>query len=199
MQNPFEIGYYTSEELRTMGFAKVGDNVSIARNCSIYGLGNISLGNNVRIDGFCTLTAAGNRVTIGSYVHIGTSCLLLGGGGITLEDFSSISHGVKIFTGNDDFSGGHLTNPTVPAQFLKIHCAPVTLKKHAIVGAGSIILPGVTLEEGVAVGALSLVKRNLPAWTIYAGYPARKIGVRSQELLVLEQSLLEALKPRAIT
>jgi galactoside O-acetyltransferase len=62
----------------------------------------------------------------------------------------------------------------------------VTLERHVIVGANAVILPGVTIGEGSAVGALSLVNTSLPPWGIYAGTPARKINDRSRRLLDLE-------------
>lgn len=58
-----------------------------------------------------------------------------------------------------------------------------------IIGTGSVILPGVTLHEGVAIGALSLVNKNCEAFGIYAGTPARYIGDRKKELLMLEKDL----------
>ncbi len=57
MQNPFDPGYYCSEELRTFGFGSVGKNVQIARNCTIIGLPNISIGNHVRIDAYTAIIA----------------------------------------------------------------------------------------------------------------------------------------------
>jgi dTDP-4-amino-4,6-dideoxy-D-glucose acyltransferase len=56
-----------------------------------------------------------------------------------------------------------------------------------VVGAGSIVLPGVTLQEGSAVGALSLVKSDCEAFGLYAGVPARRLGERKRDLLELEQ------------
>ena len=57
-------------------------------------------------------------------------------------------------------------------------------------GSGSVLLPGVTLEEGVAVGALSLIRENCRSFGIYAGTPARLVGERKHDLLLLEKSLL---------
>ena len=42
-----------------------------------------------------------------------------------------------------------------------------------IIGSGSIVMPNITLEEGVAVGALSFVNKNLKEWAIYFGYPIK--------------------------
>jgi galactoside O-acetyltransferase len=61
------------------------------------------------------------------------------------------------------------------------------------VGSGSVLLPGVAVGEGCAIGALSLVKDELPAWTICAGMPARPIKERRKDLLRLEQAFLRDL------
>ncbi len=173
-----------------MGFGRVGKNVSIAKNCIIHGLENIFLGDSVRIDGFCTITAHSPRMVIGSFIHIGSNCVLLGGGGIVLNDFSGLSHGVKIFSGSEDFSGKSLTNPMIPDHFRKVVKGPVVLNKHVIVGASTVILPNVNVGEGTAIGAMSLVRKNLLPWSIYTGNPAKRIASRSQDLRTLEEAFL---------
>ncbi|OOG36083.1 galactoside O-acetyltransferase [Rhodanobacter sp. C06] len=194
MNNPFDPGYFSDEQLVDFGFKKVGKNVRIARSCTIIGLNNIELGDNVRIDGYCSIIAAGNGFTkIGSFVHIAGYCGLYAGSGIVLEDFSGLSAGVRIYTATDDYSGRTLTNPTVPEKYLGVTSGPVILMKHVIVGTGSVILPGVTANEGVSVGALSLITKDLDAWSIYAGMPARRLRDRSKDLLSLEKSLLAEL------
>jgi galactoside O-acetyltransferase len=64
------------------------------------------------------------------------------------------------------------------------------LGRHVIVGSGTVILPGSRLEEGVAVGALSLVTKDCLAFGVYAGNPAKRIKERKRDLLVLEQRFL---------
>lgn len=54
---------------------------------------------------------------------------------------------------------------------------------YSQVGAGTTIMPNVTIETGVAVGAMSFVNKNLQEWTIYGGIPARKIKERKRGLL----------------
>jgi acetyltransferase-like isoleucine patch superfamily enzyme len=63
----------------------------------------------------------------------------------------------------------------------------VVLKRHVIIGAHSVIMPGVTIDEGVAVGAQSLVKTSLASWGIYAGNPVRRVRERLLHLLELEK------------
>lgn len=187
--------HYTEHDLADEGFRSLGTNVRIARTCSIIGAENISIGDNVRIDGYCTIVAAGNGfVNLGSYIHIGGYCALLAAEGIVMEDLSTISWGVKIFTRSDDFSGNHMTNPTVPSKYTGIKSGTVTIKRHCVVGANSIILPNVTVGEGTAVGALSMVNKNLSDWGIYSGIPAKRIKERSRNLLILEKAFLEELE-----
>jgi acetyltransferase-like isoleucine patch superfamily enzyme len=58
------------------------------------------------------------------------------------------------------------------------------------VGSGTVIMPGVELGEGAAVGALSFVRRSVPAFKIVAGNPLRVLGDRGRELLDLERQYL---------
>jgi galactoside O-acetyltransferase len=177
--------YYPETSLRAAGFRRLGCNVKVHARASIYGTENIALGDNVRIDDFAILIASG-PVEIGAYVSIPNFCFLGARSGITLEDYVTLAPGVKIFTASDDYHGDKMTGPTLPADLTGGKSGPVILKKHVIVGAGSVILPACTLGEGCAVGALSLVASDLEPWGVYAGIPARRIMERRRELLKLE-------------
>jgi len=80
----------------------------------------------------------------------------------------------------------------LPTKFTNVRHANVFIGKHVIVGSGSVILPGVTLDEGVAVGALSLVNRDCKAFGIYTGNPAKRVKERKRDLLELEQQLMQS-------
>lgn len=185
--NPFDQGYYDSSDLRTMGFRAVGCNVRIAKNCTIIGLNNISLGDNVRIDANVVIACASGDLIVGNYVHIGAGSHLACVGGIKFDDFSNTSQGVKIYSGTDDYHGLTLTNPMVPQEYRGMELAPVLIGKHVIIGSGTVILQGVTLPIGASVGAMSLVTRSLEPWTVNAGIPARFIKARSKDLLRYEE------------
>lgn len=172
-----------------MGFASVGNQVCISDKASFHNCARISLGNNVRIDDFCVLSAGDGGIEIGSYVHIAVYTSMIGAGKIVVADYANISSRVSIYSSNDDYTGQTMTNPTVPDRLRGATDAPVFLGKHVIVGCGSVILPGVTLNDGVAIGALSLVKQSCESFTVYAGAPARRIGSREQQLLVLENQI----------
>lgn len=184
------MSYYDNNELHEMGFASIGKGVKLSRKASIYNAAQISIGDFSRVDDFCVLSAGTGGIRIGRNVHIAVFCGLIGHAAIVLADFSNISSRVMIYSSNDDYSGGALTNPTVPPEFTNVKSAPVHIEKHVIVGSGSVILPGVTLQEGVAIGALSLVNRNCERFSIYAGTPAKLVRSRSEKLLVSEQRYL---------
>lgn len=180
---------YTREELESLGFASLGENVRLSKKVSLYGVERISIGNHVRIDDFCVLSAGEKGIEIGDHVHIAVYAALIGKEKITINDFCGISSRVTVYSSNDDYSGDFLTGPTVPATFTNVMHAPVTLHKHVIVGSGSIILPGVELGEGVAVGAHSLVNKSFEEFLIIMGLPAKVKKMRSRKLLEKEQEL----------
>lgn len=182
------MGMLPREIVEQMGFASVGKDVQLSDRASFYNTSKISLGDNVRIDDFCVLSAGVGGIHIGSYIHIAVFAALIGAGKITVSDFCNVSSRVSIYSSNDDYSGMTMTNPTLPSMYTGVTHADVFLGKHVIVGSASIILPGVNVEEGVAVGALSLIKEHCAAFGIYAGNPARRIKERSRNLLELEKS-----------
>lgn len=185
--------FYSIEELSEIGFKSLGNNVLISRKASFYGVSRISIGNNVRIDDFCVLSTGKGGIYIGNFVHIAVFSSLMGEGKITFEDFSGISSRVSVYSSNDDYTGEFMTNPTVPSEYANVFHADVTICRHALVGSGSIILPGVTLKEGAVIGALSLVNKDCDEYYIYKGNPAKKIVERSRELLNMENNFLKTL------
>ncbi|AII14028.1 acetyltransferase [Campylobacter iguaniorum] len=183
------MGYYTDSQLNDIGFKYIGKNVKISDKASIYNPDQIEIGDNSRIDDFCVISG---KIRICKNVHITPTCLVAGGiKGIIFEDFVTIAYGVKIFTQSDDYSGKTMCNSTIPKKYKEEIFKEVILKKHTIVGAGSIIMPGVILEEGTSVGAMSLVLKSTKPWGIYFGSPARRFKDRKKDLLNLEKIYLE--------
>ena len=167
-----------------MGFKKLGRNVKISDRAAVHNPESIEIGDNSRIDDFCVLSG---KITIGRNVHIAVFCNLAGGEmGITMRDFSGLAYGVNVFSQSDDYTGRTLTNPTVPDEYKNEVKKAVLLEKHTIVGASSIIFPGVVLKEGTSVGAMSMVTKTTEPWSIYFGVPAKRIKARSRHLLELE-------------
>ena len=184
----------SNQQIREMGFKSVGKNVMLSDKASYYNCKNIQIGDNVRIDDFCVLSTGVGGINIGNYIHISVGATLIGAGKITLSDFSAVSLHVSIFSSNDDYSGKYLTNPTVPSEFTGVSHADVFVGRHAIIGAGSVILPGAVLEDGVAIGALSLVSKRCTEFGVYVGSPVKKISERKRDLLELEKRFLSTLE-----
>ena len=177
--------FYSMEELKDMGFKSIGADLSISKKASFYGVENISIGSHVRIDDFCILSG---EISIGDYIHIAAYSALYGSdAGIQINEFANISSRVCIYAVTDDYSGDSKTSPMIPDEYKNLQKAPVYIGRHAIIGSGSVILPGSEIGEGCAVGSLSLIKNALDAWWIYAGIPARKLKERSKGLLEKEK------------
>lgn len=173
--------FYTEEELQGLGLKSCGKNVLISRKTSVYGAENISIGDNVRVDDFCILSG---RITLGNHIHVSAYAALYGAEmGIEVGDYVSISSRTSIYAVSDDYSGEFMTNPTLPERFRGVTSAPVRIGKHAIIGASSVVLPGVTVGEGASFGAFSLIKENCAGWWMYAGIPVKKVKERSRALL----------------
>jgi galactoside O-acetyltransferase len=181
--------WLTQEQIKAMGFAEVGMDVFLSDKASYYNCASIRIGSHVRIDDFCVLSAGTGGIILGDYIHIAVYSSLIGAGEITLADYTNISSRVAIYSSNDDYSGRHMTSPMVPQALTGVTSAKVRLGKHVIIGTGSVILPGVVIGEGVAVGALSLVKAECDPFGVYGGVPARRLSERKTDLLQLEQRL----------
>jgi len=183
------MSYLTKEELLKIGFESFGENVSVSNKASIYNPHKIIIGDNTRIDDFVVLSAGDGGIEIGDNVHVAIFSSLIGSGKIFINNYSNISSRVSIYSSSDDFSGDYMTNPTVNSKYTNVLNGDVIIGKHVIVGSGSIILPKVKIGDGVAIGALSLVKKDCMSFSMYAGVPARFLKKRSKKLLELEQMI----------
>jgi galactoside O-acetyltransferase len=185
--------FYSEKELKQFKFQAIGKNVLIKKNVGMFFIENISIGSNVRIDDNVIIVASKKESTvkIGNYVHIASNCYLAGSAGIEMSDFSGLATGVQIFSASDDYSGKKLTNPTVGKPYIGGKFGKVTLGKHVIIGAGSIVLPDVNIKQGSSVGALSLVNKDLEDWGVYFGIPVKKIKDRKKDILKLEKKFLK--------
>jgi dTDP-4-amino-4,6-dideoxy-D-glucose acyltransferase len=181
------MAFLSDMQIGEMGFKRVGANVLISDAARFYSPWRIEIGDNCRIDDFCILSAGVGGIGIGNNVHIACYSCLIGAGRILMMDYSGLSQRVNILSSTDDYSGVAMTNPTVPTQFTNVTSAPVTLGLHVIIGAGSVVLPNVDIGGGAAIGAMSLVKKDIPPFEIWAGNPIRKIRNRNRELLALEK------------
>jgi len=185
------MSFYNKEELKGIGLKSFGENVLISRKTSIYGAENISIGDNVRIDDFCILSG---KIDMQSNIHISAGVYLYAGNsGIEIGEFSGVSAKTIIYAISDDFSGSFLIGPMIDSKYRNVISKKVFIGRHVQIGASCVILPGVTLNEGISVGAMSLVNYDLEDWSINIGIPAKKIEERKKELLKYEKEIKEML------
>ncbi len=180
-------------QVASLKFKKIGQDVMIWPLAKIVSPETISIGDSVIIDDF-VFFSGGPKTEIGSFVHIAGFTSIGGGGEFVMEDFSGLSGGVHVYTGKEDWSGDSLINPAVPSPYRVPLRTYVHIRKHAIVGAHSVILPDVEIGEGAVIGANSFVKRDCKPWTVYGGSPAAELRPRPQgHLLELESRLRKEL------
>lgn len=131
------------------------------------------------IDDFCYISCA---LEMGAFSHIGANCTLLGGGMVVrIGDFVDIGPGCRIVSASHDYGKTFFASPAIPIQFREEAIrAPVYIHDHCLLGAGTVVLPGVELPEGVSSGAMTLFTDRVKyePWTVYAGIPARPLHSR---------------------
>ena len=111
-------------------------------------------------------TAFGKTTRVGKEVFINFGCTFLDQGGITLEDGVFIGPEAKILT------EAHPEQPEIRHTLLT---RPVVICRNAWIGAGAMILPGVTVGENAIVAAGAVVTKDVPDNTVVAGVPAEII------------------------
>lgn len=112
------------------------------------------------------------KVTIGDNTIINRRCLLDMRGGLAIGNNVSLSPEVMLLTSQ------HLKDD--PA--FGVEDKPITIDDYAWVGARATILPGVTIGQGAVVAAGAVVTRDVAAYDIVGGVPAKRIGERTQDL-----------------
>jgi len=166
MNSPF----YSVEELISLGFKSVGSNARISRKVSLYEIDG-AIGNNVRVDDYCVLKG---KIILGSYIHIAAFCLISGVRGLVrINDCSTLSSGVHIYTGSDDYSADMLSSSTVPESLVKTIEGDVELGIGSIVGAHSLLLPNTHIKEGASIGAQCIIYGEVPRGTIIVNRSAK--------------------------
>lgn len=114
-----------------------------------------------------------NRIRLGKNIAINSGTYINGFGEIDIEDFVLIGSNVTISSGMHPFEG---RTPHV----IERGCTPkkITIKEGAWLGAGVVIMPGITIGKGCVIGANSVVTKDTPEYSVVAGIPAKKIKDR---------------------
>ena len=105
-----------------------------------------------------------SEIRIGKHVVIMNNCLMMGAGGITIDDDVLVAANAQLISNNHD-----------PDDHSILVCKPVHLKRNCWIGAGATILPGVTVGENAVVGAASVVTKDVPDNAVVVGSPAKVV------------------------
>ncbi len=171
------------EELIGMGFAYIGKDVRVYEKTVFVNRENIHLGDGCEVDDFVFVVGS-NLIKIGNRVHIASFVSLIGGGEITIDDCCGISVGGRLISGTDDFLGSGLVGPCVPPEFRSVQRSFVHLEKHVLLGTNTIVHPGVTIHEGAVTGSGTVVTKDLEAWGVYIGAPAKRVKDRPRDKIL---------------
>ena len=110
----------------------------------------------------------GKDVFVGDFVRIDLSHADM----ITIDDHAHIASGVRLLCHQRDMSDYCIGDDYAKLGYI---IKPIHLCKGSLVGMDSFVMPGVTIGEGAIVGAGSLVTKDVPAWTIATGRPAKVV------------------------
>ncbi len=127
----------------------------------------VTVGDNVIIDDYCLLYAKKDApIRIGDHTHI-ASFASITGGPATIGRFVGIASGSRLLCGSENFRGGALMTASVPDAFRQVDRRGIIIGDYCVVGANSVIFPGVEIGEGAIVGSLAVVKKSLEPWGVF--------------------------------
>lgn len=149
--------------------AGIGPDCVFETGALIFHPENVFLGRNVYVGHYAILKGYyKNKLEIGDESWIGQQAFLHAAGGLFIGSQVGIGPGVKVLTSAHTEAGRETPIFNAPVAF-----APVVIEDGADIGANAVILPGVTIGKGAQIGAGAVVTRDIPAYTIATGSPAR--------------------------
>jgi maltose O-acetyltransferase len=130
------------------------------------------------LGGFCWVqpgvtVVSANRLRVGKHFGCNTGTYINAVGGVTMGDYVLLGSNVTISSGMHPIEGRQppiFARPTVPK--------PIRIEDDVWIGAGAVIMPGITLARGSVVGANAVVTRDTEEYSVNVGIPARKVRSR---------------------
>jgi acetyltransferase-like isoleucine patch superfamily enzyme len=169
--------------LDALGIRTFGEDVTVYDCVRLLNPERISFGSHIIVDDF-VLLQGGSGLCICDYVHIASFASLSGGGRCRIGNFAGIASGARLLTGTDLADGSGLLGPQIPAEFRAVDRPGLTVEDFVLIGANSVIHPGVVIGEGAVVGAGGVVLHDLEPWSINVGAPTRQIRRRPREKML---------------
>jgi serine acetyltransferase len=162
-------GQFSLDELAALGSGSV-----LEQGVRVWHPSTVEIGAGVYVGHDTMLKGYHNsRLVIGAGTWIGQMCFFHSAGGIWIGENVGIGPGVRIIT-----SSHRLDQIERPILHSDIEFAPVRVDNGADIGAGAILLPGVSIGEGAQVAAGAVVSQSVEPFSIVAGVPARFLRSR---------------------
>jgi acetyltransferase-like isoleucine patch superfamily enzyme len=162
--------------VRNNGRIDIGENTVIERNVELIVNSEksyISIGKGSYLSSYCRLETHEGYIKIGKECGINRFSILAGHGGLEIGNYVRIGPQVAIYPSNHNYE-----NPFLPIKDQGLRNKGVKIKDDVWIGNGATILDGVTIHEGAVVAAGAVVTRDVPAYTVVAGVPAKVIKSR---------------------
>jgi acetyltransferase-like isoleucine patch superfamily enzyme len=151
-------------------------NYFVDRTAILNDLSKISIGKNTEIKQYCIIYTFEKPMLIGENVQINPFTVIFGNCGLTIGNNVIIAPHCMIVTGNHEYRQLH-TPMRFSGSFTK---GPITIEDDVWIAANCTIGDGVKIGRGAVVAANSFVNKDVEAYDIVGGVPAKKIGSRLQ-------------------
>jgi maltose O-acetyltransferase len=114
-------------------------------------------------------------IRLGSHISVNEGCVLDGTGGLQIGDYVMIAQNTYIYSAQHKHD-----KLDVPMMLQGYEKKPTVIEADVWLGAGVIVLPGVTIGRGSIIAAGAVVTKDVPEYTIFGGVPAIQIGSRKE-------------------
>lgn len=114
------------------------------------------------------------RIRVGRTFGVNSGTYINGVGGVEIGDFVLIGSNVTLSSGRHPIEG------PIPVFSRQSVPAKITVKDDVWIGAGAVIMPGITLAEGTVIGANAVVTKDTEPYSVYVGVPAKRLRSRLQ-------------------
>lgn len=135
--------------------------------------GHITLGNNVTLNRYAYVTASRAGVQIGAYSELNHFVVINGAGGVSIGKHVLIGPTAQLISYQHSYQAADL--PIAKQDYIY---KPIVIENDVWIGAGALILAGVTIGQGSVVGAGAVVTKSCEPYSVLMGVPARVVKTR---------------------
>ncbi len=173
--------FYLCNEYKFSRFGYIGKHVKIFPRAKFLRPHLVSIGDYSIVGDFVFIETG---LKIGRFCEFLTYATTTGRETVEIGNFVAVSHGSVLFTSLDGYRGEVFANSTVPEDLRAVVSKKIVIHDHCVIGAGSLVFPGVTIGEGAVIGAGSVVHNDIEPWTINVGVPCKPIRTRERAKLL---------------